>query len=171
MAGDTILTDRFWSKVTISGPDECWTWNAGKTPFGYGVFHPVKHRTVGAHRLSLEAKLRRPIHPGFFACHSCDNPACVNPRHLYEGSHLANVHDAMSRGRHKRGSMDPSAKLDEAKAVAIRIRAANGEPNRNLAIEFGVAESLVSGVVRGTRWRHAGGPITRRYKTKGKQVL
>ena len=173
MANDTTLTTdpivvaRFWSKADRSAGDVgCWPWAAATTPAGYGVFHPRKGETVGANRHALSLKLGRPIQPGHFACHTCDNPSCVNPSHLYEGTPNDNVQDAVTRDRHKRGTRDRRAKLTDADIVSIRTQASIGTKNRNLAEAFGVAESLISGITRGTRWKHVGGPITHKYKTK-----
>lgn len=155
---------RFWSKVDRRGENECWEWTAkSKNNFGYGVFHPRKPETVGAHRFSLALKLGRPITPGPFACHTCDNPPCVNPKHLYEGTSQDNVDDAVARQRHKHGTMDPKAKLSESDVLAIRIMVAGGEKSRTAAAIYGVQESLISGIVRGTRWQHVGGPLTKHY--------
>ena len=155
---------RFWAKVDRRGPNECWEWTAkSRSDFGYGVFHPRKPETVGAHRFSLALKLGRSIAPGMFACHTCDNPPCVNPNHLYEGTSRDNVEDAVARQRQKRGTMDPNAKLTESDVLAIRIMVAAGEKSRTAAALYGVQESLISGIVRGTRWQHVGGPITKHY--------
>lgn len=105
-----------------------------------------------------------------FACHSCDNPPCVNPRHLYEGTNQDNVNDAVSRNRHKTGEKDPAAKLSDFDVLMIRELSASGTKNRSLAECYGVAESLVSGVVRGTRWAHIGGPRTHKYNMQKKEV-
>lgn len=161
----TPALERFWAKVDRGGPDECWEWQAGTTSFGYGAFHPIKGTTVGAHRYSLEIHLGRRLKPGSFCCHTCDNPKCVNPSHLYEGNSATNVADAVSRRRHKHGTMGPT-KLDESDILAIRHRAHNGEKNVALADEYGVNDSLISMITRGTRWVHVGGPISGKYKTR-----
>lgn len=175
--------ERFWSKVDKNGPTirgalgPCWIWTDGRQlpPFDYGVFHIERTKqigsgstSVGAHRYALALALGRPIRAELFARHLCDNPPCVNNEgHLSEGTSQENVDDAVARGRHKVGVMDPNAKLSAADVLAIRVRAAAGELRRALAAEYGVAESLISGIVRGHRWRHVGGPITRKY-IKGK---
>lgn len=54
---------------------------------------------VGKHRVVLEKKLGRPIKPGYFACHKCDNKNCIEPEHLFEGTHRDNTNDAIRKGR------------------------------------------------------------------------
>ena len=168
MAGETVAA-RFWAKVNVGEPDECWEWTAGRNARGYGVFHPVKESTAGAHRFALELHLKRSIGKNMFVLHSCDNPPCVNPNHLREGTNNDNVQDAVSRGRHKRGSNDVRSHLTDNDVLDIRTRAAEGERNRTLAAEFNLSEAIVSMITRGIRWKHVGGPISRKYNTRRKE--
>lgn len=91
---------RFWSKVNMGLPDECWEWQA-KLARGYGRFY-IEHITIAAHRLSW-IMLRGPIPDGILVLHKCDNRKCVNPNHLYLGTHSDNNSDRAQRNSNNQG--------------------------------------------------------------------
>ncbi len=88
---------RFWSKVNKRGPDECWEWTR-QLRLGYGRFWRDR-RYTSAHRVAWEFATGHAAPEGLCVCHSCDNPACVNPAHLWLGNHQANVEDMFAKGR------------------------------------------------------------------------
>ena len=95
----TTHEERFWSRVDQSGGlDACWLWQGPLMNKGYGTVK-CNHRRWLAHRFSLYLYLGR--EPQGLVLHSCDNPPCVNPRHLREGTHADNTRDAIERGRRK----------------------------------------------------------------------
>ncbi len=90
---------RFWAKVNTGQPKECWLWTGSKTKTGVGNFYGDGiHRTVAAHRFAFQIK-HGPIPSGAFVCHTCDNPSCCNPSHLFLGDAADNAHDMISKGR------------------------------------------------------------------------
>lgn len=98
---DDNFISKFWAKVEIRDQDDCWLWNgAAMKKDGRGiVWSPSTKKNELAPRVSLQIKLGRKIANGLFACHTCDNPACVNPGHLWEGSCRDNAIDASEKGR------------------------------------------------------------------------
>ena len=87
--------ERFWEKVDKSG--ECWKWTAATTKFGHGICF-VKGEQVSAHRISYEWAYG-PIPDGLSVLHHCDNPACINPEHLFLGTQTDNMRDMRDKGR------------------------------------------------------------------------
>lgn len=91
---------RFWSKVDRKGENDCWNWLAGKDLDGYGVFYDFNiNQNKRAHRIAW--KFANKNEPQLLILHKCDNPACVNPSHLFEGTHTDNMRDKSKKGRWK----------------------------------------------------------------------
>ena len=101
------LTDQeiehFWYRVDVGGLDSCWEWSLARDKDGYGkwgIRRDGKAVSVRCNRIALQIKLGRPLPPEAKALHTCDNPPCCNPDHLYEGSQYDNEEDKVLRGRH-----------------------------------------------------------------------
>src|SRR4051812_11259596 len=99
----TTLEDRFWARVQKT-PGGCWLWTSARgsshDPSLYGMFDPGDGRgSRGAHRISWEIHHGRPVPEDLFVLHTCDTPACVNPQHLFLGTHVDNMRDMVAKGR------------------------------------------------------------------------
>jgi hypothetical protein len=107
---ELILEDKyiksFWDKVDKKSDDECWEWKAFKNKQGYGRMGIAASQCVNAHRVSWVIHNGQ-IPLGMFICHTCDNPSCVNPHHLFTGSRQDNVNDMIikKRSRHFKVNM------------------------------------------------------------------
>ena len=137
--------ERFWSKVDIGDPTECWEWLASTDTSGYGRFQVHKRRRQ-AHRVAW-ALTFGPIPDGLFVCHKCDNRACCNPYHLFLGTNVNNLQDAARKGY-------LAQKLTRKDVLAIRdLWTTNDYTQQELADEFGVSQRLVHNIVHGKCWR------------------
>jgi hypothetical protein len=148
--------ERFWEKVRIADPDECWEWQAGVKSSGYGEFR-LRERTVSAHRMAYLLAVG-PIPEGSCVLHECDNRTCVNPRHLHLGSCADNSSEAVARGRQAHnqvlGEKHGQAKLTKADVIAIRkIYAAGGGSYRQLGARFGVDRSNIGIIIKRKGWK------------------
>jgi hypothetical protein len=163
----------FWSRVDKSGPvvreglTPCWMWTGGRGRGRYGVVWWNK-RSDSAHRVAWTLT-NGPVPDGLWVLHRCDHPGCVNPDHLWLGTHAENDADREAKGRTARGlksgrhtkpestmrgEAHGRAKLTDGDVVTIRDRRARGERLQSIAADFGVTDVLVSLIARRRIWRH-----------------
>jgi hypothetical protein len=151
---------RFWEKVsTVSnGPDGCWEWKAGHMGDGYGSFrHPSSPL---AHRVAWVLSGRE-IPEGMCLLHKCDNPNCVNPKHLFLGTRADNNRDRQAKGRSAVGTRhgiythreNSRTRLGWEKASEIRrLFESERMTHKELAARFGVYSSLITRVLQKKIW-------------------
>lgn len=148
-----LPVDVFWAKVNVAGHQDCWLWKGQLFPNGYGRFN-LRGAQYLAHRAAV--LLSQGVLIGKECVrHTCDNPACVNPAHLIEGSQKENIQDAIDRDRlnPQRGEKSSKAKLKLSDVVDIRRRCAAGETQRNVAETYKITPKQVSVIVSGKQWR------------------
>jgi len=131
----------------------CWVWTRASSPLGYGAFGDTDGRVKRAHRGAWEAA-NGPIPPGLFVCHRCDNPACVNPAHLFLGTNNDNVRDMVSKRRHAKGDRNGQSKLSATDVGIIKMLLGLGVKQWMLAKLYGVDPSNISHINRGSTWAH-----------------
>lgn len=169
--------ERFWQRVDKRGPDECWEWTAargkpanegGGGNYGqFNLFPPEvpKKKQVNASRASYI--LHHGKEPEGLVLHHCDNPSCVNPDHLYVGTHKDNARDRESRNRHGRttegykkrktapGSRNGNSQLTEEKVREIRrLYEAGGHSTKDLGEMYGVNKTTIARLIRRETWAH-----------------
>lgn len=157
----TPPAERFAAKFAKAGADECWLWTGNTNPQGRGIFYfDSTRKGMSAPRAAL-LLLGVPLAPHELACHTCDNPLCVNPAHLYVGSYSDNLNDAYARGQNTReshsmkGIEHPQAKLNEDLVRAIRDEYARGGVTMlDLSQQFSVGTSTIHRIVHRRSWAH-----------------
>lgn len=136
--------ESFCDKFSVRKLSECWNW---KTPDknGYGSF-----RCKYAHRVMWEFENGQ-IPNGLWVLHKCDNPSCVNPNHLFLGTHTDNMRDMNQKHRRNNvGERNAMSKLTIEQVQEIRL---SGDKQRELASRFGVHQSLISLIKSGKIWK------------------
>jgi hypothetical protein len=151
---------RFWRKVDRRGDDECWPWLGGRTKTGYGRLRIVDGYEY-AHRFAYRL-IHGSIPQGKDVCHSCDNPPCCNPAHLWPGTSQENTLDSAKKGRWQlshpyhagvKGTAHYRAILTEDQVRAIRAAWIPYKvPLRTLAEKYGLSISGVAGIVYYRTW-------------------
>jgi hypothetical protein len=151
---DETLIKRFREKVEKGRANDCWNWTASTAGKGYGQLKlPGTRRQVYAHRLSYEIHIG-PVPDGILVLHTCDNPRCVNPKHLFLGTSGDNLTDMAQKGRHLYGERNKQHRLTEAKVNAIFDLSERGWVQHRIAAKFSVGQMTVCRILRGERWKH-----------------
>ena len=143
------LVERFWEKVAVREPNDCWFWLGAKGRHGYGNIGAGNGMTLRAHRVSYELAYGA-IPAGFVVCHQCDEPLCVNPAHLRAASQFSNLREMVDKGRAARGERSAGARLNCEPVQTIRSSEAK---QVDLARHFGVCPMTVSLAKRKLTWR------------------
>jgi hypothetical protein len=164
--------NRLWSKIPKRRWNQCWPWAAKSSlPSGYGLLTLKSGKQIVASRLVCFLAHGSAPEGKPFALHSCDNPACCNPRHLRWGSSRDNARDAIERGRNsppprnvswmvrfpdrvRRGADAARAKLNDELVLQLMQKRAAGASLSVLAAEFGIDKSVVADISKGQCWRH-----------------
>ena len=151
------VEERFWH-MTNTAPGQgpkgtCWEWLGSlRATGGYGSLRigGAKGKNIKAHRVSYELANGH-IDPKRDVCHSCDNPACVRPNHLFQCTEQQNINDAAKKKRmwYQR---NPFRKLTPKKVALIKKRIASGVRHVDIAAEFEIATSSVSNIRTGQRY-------------------
>jgi len=142
--------EQFLSKVKKS--KDCWIWQGAISGRGYGNV-TFDGRTTGAHRVSY-ILFKGEIVGTKDVCHTCDNPSCVNPKHLFLGTRTDNMHDAMKKGRIACGERCPQHILNGNQVEKIRkIYEAGGRTQRSIAKQFGVDYRRINDIIKNNNWK------------------
>ena len=158
--------ERFWRNVDRSaGKDACWPWTLSRIKDKYGQAH-YQGKVWPAHRLAFV--LAGNNVGDLFVCHTCDNPICCNPKHLFAGTPADNMMDKVNKGRQAKGEQhsavmrrvanplthekSPKAKLSACDVLEIR-RLSPEMTQRELGRKYGVHHATIGKILRGESWK------------------
>lgn len=145
------LEERFLSHVSIhENHNDCWEWTGGKFHNKYGQFG-INRKHYYAHRVSY-ALFVDMIPDGMEVCHSCDNPGCVNPKHLFLGTHQENINDKVRKNRQAKGENQGRHKLSEQNIYQIREMLEQDYTQQEIANIFGVSQVQICHIKSGGHW-------------------
>ena len=150
--------EKFWLRVDKTpgfGRDgDCWKWTGSKDENGYGKMRFGRQfKEIRASRYSYELH-KEPLGE-LLACHTCDNPPCVNPDHLFAGTYRDNLYDMIAKGRYRgapRGSLNKISKLTEIQVLEIKRLMTEGVSQNTLARQFGVSRSCIADSAQKKKW-------------------
>lgn len=132
-------------------PNDCWLWTGTRNKGGYGVLWFSDNRRWLAHRFSFFLANGR--EPELCVLHSCDNPGCVNPEHLREGTLIENNKERDAKGRTARGEGNGNRKLSQDEVLEIKRQLNAGRTQKAIAADFDIKQVTVSGIKTGFLWK------------------
>lgn len=150
-----IKLQSFFTWVMPEPNTGCWLWIGELTKKGYGNTNMSTgdYKLRGSHRISYY------LHNGPFdyklcVCHTCDNPSCVNPQHLFLATSPENTEDMRRKGRASKGSHRPTSKLKESDIIDIRNKRQLGKSVIKLSKEYSICRTTVYGILHNKYWAH-----------------
>jgi hypothetical protein len=142
----TPLEIRFWKKVEMIPFHSCWEWAGSKRKDGYGQIALTKKSMLAAHRVSYQLHFGE-IPKNLCVCHICDNPSCVNPKHLFLGTHADNCEDKVKKYRsRKKLTPDLVSKIREDYLLTPR--------HNGLAKKYGVSRETILAITKRKTWKY-----------------
>lgn len=131
--------DKFWKRVEVLSPEDCWLWKGKPDAWGYGRYKEKiegKWRNSLAHRCMYQRVYGAHLNPEQKVLHGCDNPICVNPSHLRAGTDAENAFDKAERGR-----CNPPRKITKEEAILIFF---DIRTHKEISRQYGISETTVS---------------------------
>lgn len=138
--------------ICIISENGCWEFlNIKSNVRGYPIYRRGNRNFLYS-RFSLEFFKKEELGDGDYACHTCNNPKCVNPDHIYKGNESSNHQDMVNCGHSTRGERNPRSKLKEVDVLNIRKMFLDGVSCAVISKNYGVHIFSIHKIIRGVRW-------------------
>ena len=153
---NTHTLKRLLAKTDIpDNPDACWNWTGAHGRYGR---MNINGKRMATHRVSYELHIGK-IPDGLHVLHHCDNGLCINPKHLFVGTHSDNIKDAYSKGRviipDNKGERHGKSRLNEKQVIEIRRLYATGDYTyKKIGTMFNVHINTIVDIVKCRNWKH-----------------
>lgn len=146
---------KFWSKVNLAEPDQCWNWKRSTWGFRREYGKTMLNGKIMSAHVAAYLIAVGPVPDGFEVCHKCDNGLCCNPQHLWLGTHQQNMQDRENKFRRPRdrGEANVRAKLTWDDVTLIREQLAVGIPRKYVAETFHVTTTTIRGIELNLHWK------------------
>ena len=146
------------SLVSIDPTTGCWEWNGTKNSNGYGQVY-FNGKGCPATRMAAAIWKYFPLIPYLEVCHSCDNPPCINPDHLFIATHAKNMRDCRTKGRMHivvppNGERNHLSKLKDADIPTIRKRHIDGDSYYSIGKDYGIGTDNIRLICQKKTWKH-----------------
>ena len=142
------ISERLWSRIDKTG--DCWIWTGAKNNRGYGVIGTENQKLAYVHRL-VWIETNGAIPENMEVCHSCDNPACARPDHLFIGTHKENMIDMAQKFRTNKAKLTPDTVL-----AIVRMHT-DGIPRKEIVEITNVNVNTIKCILNGRNWSHLTG--------------
>ena len=144
------IYERISNRYSIS-KSGCHEWTSYLSKKGYAKIN-YKGKCFGIAKLIFEKKLNRKLKKGYETCHICNNSKCINPEHLYEGTHRQNGRD-LSKSGILNGEKGPNVKITEKRAIQIKVMLKKEITVTNISKKLSVPRTIVANIKYGQSWR------------------
>lgn len=138
--------NRYWENVNKKTINECWEWIGSKTSAGYGIIF-FNGKSIYAHRAIFLLLQKNNIAEELIVCHKCDNPSCINPKHLFIGTQKDNIEDMINKKRNRYGENTYNAKLSNEDVLQIRKLNQDGIKQKDIAKIFNIDAGHISDII------------------------
>ena len=145
------IIHRILENISIN-ENGCWEWNKSKSKSGYAKIW-YRGSTMRGNRVSYLAFIGD-IPEGILVCHHCDNRSCINPDHLFLGTHKDNCHDSIQKCRHAHGEKSSKSKLKSEHITEIRKLYSSGISQEKISKKYNVNQSCISSIILKKTWNH-----------------